>query len=404
MAMLGPILNWLYASSYSIPSYNTTCLAGSGFIWRRHDPSKNVVQIMSTPQLVPFPTGFAARCDWVLGTRRTFWGKRKRRKINRNSLKKEYNLAWRGAKDPSTIFVRTDLMHRFYYKVMPCLTHAFVLVTGDLDLTIPRQIEPFYPKTLSTSVYRSILNDYRVIHHFAENLDEVIDTNKVSAIPVGINPIEFPGQEADYIVPKIPFNVELLSRPLVMLQVDRVRHKGGATWSDRTLVRKHCNSQWRRFCNQTHAKNGVPFFSLLSSHSFILCPHGYGLDPSPKAWEGLAFGAIPIIKHYAGDEPYQQLPVVFVDTWDMASITFTRLKSWRTRLAPHFENTALRSQVIGRLMAEFWWGKVKEVTLTRCKPRASQLLSLEWRDEPASKGCEQECMTYTNFAMVNMTV
>ena len=37
------------------------------------------------------------------------------------------------------------------------------------------------------------------------------------------------------------------------------------------------------------------YLALVASVPFVACVHGGGLDPSPKAWEALLVGTIPII-------------------------------------------------------------------------------------------------------------
>ena len=61
---------------------------------------------------------------------------------------------------------------------------------------------------------------------------------------------------------------------------------------------------------------------------------GGGLDPSPKAFEAVLSGSIPIIQHYPGDDAYREFPVVFVDDWDVKTITGERLAVWPDKLTP----------------------------------------------------------------------
>lgn len=192
-----------------------------------------------------------------------------------------------------------------------------------------------------------------------------------------------------------------------MLRADRVRN--GPTFHDRAIVRELCNKEWARFCVSKPTQGGGSlgggggrdFFKFLVAHSFIFCPHGYGLDPSPKAWEGILFGAIPIIQHYAGDGAYTHLPVVFIDTWNAESITLRRLQSWRERLARHYENSTLRSEVLRRLMADYWWQQVTAVS-ERLATLPYTLLFLEWRDAPneASSMCAGKCFNLSMFGLL----
>ncbi len=45
------------------------------------------------------------------------------------------------------------------------------------------------------------------------------------------------------------------------------------------------------------------------------CVHGSGIEPSPKAWEAVLIGCIPIIQHSTLDDAYEKLPVVFIHEW-----------------------------------------------------------------------------------------
>ena len=43
------------------------------------------------------------------------------------------------------------------------------------------------------------------------------------------------------------------------------------------------------------------FLSFMAGASFVVCAHGGGYDPAPKAFEALAAGSIPIITSSALD-------------------------------------------------------------------------------------------------------
>jgi hypothetical protein len=51
-----------------LSSIHDECLRDSGFISEQH---VSHMQIMSMPQFATHPTGFASRCDWVIGSRLT---------------------------------------------------------------------------------------------------------------------------------------------------------------------------------------------------------------------------------------------------------------------------------------------------------------------------------------------
>lgn len=371
-----PTLTHMRRNGISTPE---ACLLDSGFLWEHHVPH-STAHIMSMPQFALHPTGFASRSDWVIGSRQT-----------RYKVLPE-NTAWGDtSQNPRTIFVRTELLQTFYHRILPCISHRFVLISGDTDNTLPRQVDRRSPKFLDRGVWHALHTDKRIIHHFAENLDEL--DQRVTALPIGINPGEMPENDADSIVPLIAHNVSLHDRPLTVLQSDRIRR--GAQWLERAHVLHLCNTDWSDFChsrqptpenhvlnpaiNATSIENQhhMDFLDALSAHSFVLCPHGGGLDPSPKAWEAIAMGTIPIIRHFAGDGAYRQLPVVFVDAFDNETISIQNLKDWRGALAKYYEDRVLRKEVIRRLMAEFWWNKVEGAL--RGTGEIASSLAIEWR-------------------------
>ena len=173
-----------------------------------------------------------------------------------------------------------------------------------------------------------------------------------------------------------------MERPLTMLQIDRRRN--GPQWLDREYVHYTCANEWIDFCRPESSPPGKPFFDLLQKHSFVLCVHGGGQDPNPKAWETLLAGSIPIIKHYPGYEIYRGLPVVVLDAWMPEMIDEVKLASWREQLAPYFIDPVLRAEVLRRLTSEFWWSKVRaafEGHLDAFTKNVTQM-SIAWRDYP----------------------
>ena len=85
---------------------------------------------------------------------------------------------------------------------------------------------------------------------------------------------------------------------------------------------------WGNLAISGRNDNKEAWLSILKRYPLIICPHGGGLDPSPKAWEALCLGCIPIIKHSALDDIYSEFPVVFVDDWNEDTITMDNMKKW----------------------------------------------------------------------------
>ena len=108
------------------------------------------------------------------------------------------------------------------------------------------------------------------------------------------------------------------------------------------------------------------YLKLLRSLPFIACPHGGGVDPSPKAWEAILVGTIPIIERSIVVDAYEHLPVVIVDSWEHLfhlndSAMEYSLTQWITSLKPYYiEGSELRNQTLEVLyhcfcMSDYLW-------------------------------------------------
>jgi hypothetical protein len=96
--------------------------------------------------------------------------------------------------------------------------------------------------------------------------------------------------------------------------------------------------------------NHQQFVKLLTTVAFVACVRGGGLDPSPKAWEALRAGTIPIIEFSTVNDGYEHFPVVFVEDWKelIKHPNGTQLlRVWANKLAPYYEEgSELRKKVL----------------------------------------------------------
>ena len=150
---------------------------------------------------------------------------------------------------------------------------------------------------------------------------------------------------------------------------DRVR-EGTGTWATRAKVASMCRSI-PNYCTRpaSAGSEGVShaeYLKLLRSLPFIACPHGGGVDPSPKAWEAILVGTIPIIERSIVVDAYEHLPVVIVDSWEHLfhlndSAMEYSLTQWITSLKPYYiEGSELRNQTLEVLyhcfcMSDYLW-------------------------------------------------
>lgn len=287
-------------------------------------------------------TGIAARCDWVL------YSDQKAPEIQLRGVE--------STRHPRHIYLSlrapVAALTHFASEILPKLTTPFILVSGSEDCTFPVQTDarwrPFDAPT--RAAIDAILASPLLKHWAAENLDLALHP-KLRPLPAGMVFSDAPKIRDMIEVPDVP---ALAHRPLTVLCAHRVRE--GAQWQLRKQVTACAKTHWGPFCHLVeHELPEAAFLELCTRHAFVLCAEGGGLDPSPKAWQAILHGAIPIIRRTPVTPAYAHLPVAVVEDWAPAALTPARLAEWRADLAPWQDTEAGRGETLHRLGADYWW-------------------------------------------------
>jgi len=275
---------------------------------------------------------------------------------------------------PKTIFVHNYMLSHFVESTLYFMNpnYRFVLITGGTDLTIPRSIDKRYRPLRGFSnqadggrYYQTLLTDPRIIHWFSENHD--LTNPKISTLPTGMV-----GVNSDSALDDLQYTsnaTSVLDRPLKFMVSDRIRTGGRGQWDLRAEVSRKCANSSLCFAPPKTMINDfleIPhsiFLQQLVSVPFVACVHGGGIDPSPKAWEAILHGTIPIVQHSTLTDGYEKLPVMFINNWDEL---FTNpeqaeilLKNWLHKLAPFYgKNSELRLKTLNKLKASYWMEQV----------------------------------------------
>ncbi len=254
-------------------------------------------------------------------------------------------------------------IQEFATQVLPQITAPFVLISGSEDVTLPNQVDqrwrPFSDAEKDTIF--SILHHEHLIHWFAENLDEKFG-ERVSGLPLGM---VYPNSRVEDVT-ALPFGRKLCERHQRVLCGHRTRE--GPQWDIRREVTVRAETVWAAFSTVTKDEvNERDFLDLMRSHAFVLCVEGGGLDPSPKAWQCLEQGAIPIVRRTAATEPYQALPVAFVDSWEDDAISAKKLEQWRAEFSVWFDDPYYRHELRRRLSLDYWWKNVTAIAASQGK-------------------------------------
>lgn len=287
-------------------------------------------------------SGIAARCEWVLfsDTLPPYVH------LHRNKETDSPRHVFLSLRNP---FVAITF---FATQVLPMMKAPFVLVSGSEDVTLPRQFDRRWRgfDDVERRHIQDILDHPMLIRWFAENLDDDSDP-RLSPLPTGMVFVDGPPQAGV----AAPSNLRpLRDRPLQVLCAHRVRP--GPQWDLRRSVTELARTDWAPWCTVLDAE--IPeheFLALLESHAFVLCVEGGGIDPSPKAWQSMLHGSIPIIRATGTRKAYAQLPTAFVQEWNSHSLTPALLQAWHQALCPSYDDPAGRGETLTRLGLDYWW-------------------------------------------------
>ena len=130
-----------------------------------------------------------------------------------------------------------------------------------------------------------------------------------------------------------------------------------------------CKNEWKSLITYEQSISQSSFLDEISKYTFILCVEGGGLDPSPKAFEAIIAGVIPIIKKTDGIySAYKDLPVVFIEDWIPSEITEDKLTNWLATLRKYYEDDKLRRETLYKLSDEYWWNYIINPKISVNKP------------------------------------
>ena len=272
--------------------------------------------------------GISKKCDWFIGSR---------------AVRKNTEI-------PKTIFLSSYSPGNFSFfvdTILPTLKEDFVLIIANSSKTFPVGDKSLRYKKFMTEDnlkrYPTLMANKYLKCCFVENLDRV--RKGLQPLPLGM----LPYNEIIKPLPRVSFRNRLTKAMCIQ------RQRKGPQFKERSEVTKKSKTIWKEFVNYRGSCSRPEFLNYLKKHSFCICVHGNGIDPSPKAWEALAMGCIPIVRHSTLDQAYSRFPIAFVDSWDKKSITLKKLQKWRDELRPRFEDPKLRAEVIKMLSIDYWW-------------------------------------------------
>jgi len=204
------------------------------------------------------------------------------------------------------VYLKTDLIHRGLdsmiwrgkkHEVRPGL----VWITGHSDYSINE--ENFEKYKVKNSIWYTINKNYR--HH------------KLFALPLGIT-----NDTSESKLHPIYGNIEIMLD--IMKQPKQIKNLVYMNFAIKTYPteRRYChdlflNKSWvTKGKIENSIKGRKAFLEDIRNHKFVLCPRGNGID-SHRLWETLYMGSIPIVISTIALEEFSDLPILFIESWDI---------------------------------------------------------------------------------------
>lgn len=219
------------------------------------------------------------------------------------------------------VWVRTNWLPFFVSEVLPDIKQYFVLVTGDVDDSIPSDIQ---------RNSELILDSPKLLHWFAQNHDGA-RSDRISPIPIGMD-FHSIQQGEQWGIKQLPVIKQHEVLEMIRLKLKPTGRRKRKLYIDSQFASRHepirpgaVNSLSRAdVYQQIHADPVVqiqPYFlpqfemwMQRGQFDYVLSHHGFGLD-CHRAWEALVLGHILVVQKSSLDPLYKDLPVIIVDDW-----------------------------------------------------------------------------------------
>ena len=198
-------------------------------------------------------------------------------------------------KKGESVFVKTDLLEKFFATVHTDIRAPYRLITHNSDREI----------TAKELAYI----DEKIIRWFAHNV--TTSHPQITPLPIGLESQHYYqsgdvqsiqkllSEETSPILDKVLYGFSPSTNPKE--RTDALRSLRTCTHADEIKMRL----------------SPIAYYKKLQSYKFVAAPRGNGVD-THRVWEALLFGVIPIVRRNPVVEHFQKmgLPVLIIDTWD----------------------------------------------------------------------------------------
>lgn len=219
--------------------------------------------------------------------------------------------------DGMSVYVCSDLLKFFVNDILYKINKKFVLVSGDSDLCVPKEV-------LNENETTKLLNSPYLIRWFLQNT-QVQNCDKMIQMPIGLDYHTISNDPSHAWKTEneshLPIQQELIlmdvinkSKPLserknkiyvnFSLTSDRFNDRKSSLDSINPDLLEINNSFTKRTTN----------WQITTNYAFVLSPFGIGMD-CHRTWESICLGSVPIVKAPNFKKLFEDLPVLIVDEW-----------------------------------------------------------------------------------------
>lgn len=237
----------------------------------------------------------------------------------------------RNVRQGDIVFVRSDMMDRYFAEVHPHITSSYLLITHHADEAVPGK-------------YAHYLNDPKILAWFSQNPDGT-EHSKFFPMPIGLASAFWPHGNTDAILQARDLFAGACRTTLAYLNINEATYP-----PERVPVKRYFLAQ--HFCVVAdHRKPFKEYLVDIAQSKFVLSPRGNGLD-CHRTWEALMMGAIPVVRSSPLDVLFKGLPVLIINEWSEVTQQF---------LESRYQEIMSKAYDFSPLYHEYWQQKIYAV-------------------------------------------
>jgi len=279
-------------------------------------------------------------------------------KLSKNGAQYSFNF---DNQPGETIYIRITDVDAFFIQVANQFKHPFILVTGDMDTTVPDDIQR----------WKEWCDHPKLISWYAQNLSKKDAHPRLKHSPIGLDyhTLYLSGSTHDWGNQLTPLEQELQlieckqqMKPITQTNPKKAVTNFHLSTYGYPLRRQQYREPILKVCQTKDCVIWLPkqkridFWKSCNSCAFVICPFGNGLD-THRTWEVLSLGRIPIIPKSELNAIFQGLPVVEMEEEDWKQLSSSFLEKKYTEIVDKWE-----SYNWDHLTLSYWVNKIKTNT------------------------------------------